>query len=788
MADDGYQAGSAYVQILPDFRTFHTKISDALKGEEGTFEKFGDDSGKLFVNGFSERVRVGFADLPHADIKADADTKDADAKLDEAARNRKSTITVKEIAEKGAKLGTFGVKDAAALGGIALGPQALGLGAVAAGTGVAAGASLAGLAAFGLLAKSEVTKVQASAKALATAEAQLNKATTSKQRTAALAAEAAAIKGLSPAEVQLGKDITGLTSAWGALGKAESPVIASALGPWVSAASSGMRLLHPLVNDTGIAVGYLGKEADAAIKSPFWDKFAGALGKTAESGIEGFGDALGHVADGLGHLFVDFAPDIQQLPKLIDGWSKSFDNWAKSYNKSGFEAFVDKTLSKQNMSVLKGDLADVTTILENTGKAGASFSPAALLGLSNILSILAKLSPGQIEAIAALYGATKVVGTAAKAVGAISTVVNGAKSILGSGSSASTPPITGSPAAGEAAGTEAGAEFDSQFGLTVTEGMPEVFAGIGGTLSGESFAAGDAAGASAAAGFASGIGEDLAGAAAVLPEAVTGVIGAAFFAGFAVGGSAGSGFGVGFAAASIVVGRAVGKTRGWVTGAGNGSGSWLVGSGYDAAAGWAQGYASGRALIAASVARTSGSVAAGVNSASPATEGAAITLANRFAAAFIRADDGLTDVLFGAGGHLMSGFLSGLESGFSRVESFVSGIAPWIAAHKGPISYDATLLVPHGQATMGGYYAGLLSGLRPVQDLISGIAPSIAGAAALPGVGRAVQPGAIQLQVSYGASGNALTSAIVTALRFDVAGKAGGDVQRHLGQGPVRVP
>lgn len=83
--------------------------------------------------------------------------------------------------------------------------------------------------------------------------------------------------------------------------------------------------------------------------------------------------------------------------------------------------------------------------------------------------------------------------------------------------------------------------------------------------------------------------------------------------------------------------------------------------------------------------------------------------------------DAIGDVgsmLWNAGKSIIEGFLHGLESAFDAVKNFVGGIADWISAHKGPISVDAKLLTPHGNAIMGGLLQGLQAGAPAVSSYL----------------------------------------------------------------------
>ena len=81
--------------------------------------------------------------------------------------------------------------------------------------------------------------------------------------------------------------------------------------------------------------------------------------------------------------------------------------------------------------------------------------------------------------------------------------------------------------------------------------------------------------------------------------------------------------------------------------------------------------------------------------------------------------------LFGAGQAIMDGFLGGLRSAWGAVTDFVSGIASWIAANKGPIEYDRRLLIPAGKAIMESLDEGLTNKFEAVKNTVSGMASEI---------------------------------------------------------------
>lgn len=85
--------------------------------------------------------------------------------------------------------------------------------------------------------------------------------------------------------------------------------------------------------------------------------------------------------------------------------------------------------------------------------------------------------------------------------------------------------------------------------------------------------------------------------------------------------------------------------------------------------------------------------------------------------------DDLWDIdLSAAGKAIIDGFLGGLKSSYEGVKDFIGGIGGWIADHKGPLTYDARLLIPAGNAIMGGLDESLQNSFKNVQRNIRSMA------------------------------------------------------------------
>lgn len=86
--------------------------------------------------------------------------------------------------------------------------------------------------------------------------------------------------------------------------------------------------------------------------------------------------------------------------------------------------------------------------------------------------------------------------------------------------------------------------------------------------------------------------------------------------------------------------------------------------------------------------------------------------------AIVNALGDLGGLLWNAGTSIISGFLGGLQSAFGGVMDFVSGVAGWIYENKGPLTYDAKLLVKNGNVIMEGLETGLREGFADVQRFV----------------------------------------------------------------------
>ena len=83
--------------------------------------------------------------------------------------------------------------------------------------------------------------------------------------------------------------------------------------------------------------------------------------------------------------------------------------------------------------------------------------------------------------------------------------------------------------------------------------------------------------------------------------------------------------------------------------------------------------------------------------------------------------------LFDIGKSIITGLLNGIKNAMNDVKNFVGNIAGDIMSWKGPLDYDLTILVPHGNAIMEGLTAGIQQGLlAKVKPALASVSATIA--------------------------------------------------------------
>jgi phage-related protein len=91
----------------------------------------------------------------------------------------------------------------------------------------------------------------------------------------------------------------------------------------------------------------------------------------------------------------------------------------------------------------------------------------------------------------------------------------------------------------------------------------------------------------------------------------------------------------------------------------------------------------------------------------------------------------LGSILYNAGRNVINGLIDGIRDSIPSLGSVLSGIAGFIASHKGPREKDLKLLVPAGMAIMQGLISGIQSMVpslnNQLQGVSAGIAPQVIG-------------------------------------------------------------
>ncbi|HET9968990.1 MAG TPA: NlpC/P60 family protein, partial [Streptosporangiaceae bacterium] len=294
-------------------------------------------------------------------------------------------------------------------------------GVVVAAGGLAAGfaAAGAGLGVFGAVAKSVFAEASKAATAYAAAQAKYASATTSKQRTAALAAEKAAFAGLSPPVKTLATELGSTQKMWKAFTDAAAPGVVGVISKGLGLLPKILASMKPFLAPVETALRGIIGQLNTGLSSAGFTSFIGAMAKNTGPAITKIATAIGNVVVGIGGILKAFLPTSQTMLSGIDKITKKFREWGTTLSShSGFQSLMAtfRTETPQAVAILK----NLGTVLVNVGKAMFGLSTfsnsrtllAALLPLSGILASLSQ-NQGLTRIVLYLVAAT----TAARKLG-----------------------------------------------------------------------------------------------------------------------------------------------------------------------------------------------------------------------------------------------------------------------------------------------------------------------------------------------------------------------------------
>jgi hypothetical protein len=617
------------------------------------------------------------------------------------------------------------------------------------------------------------------AMATAKTQAQRNTAYAAEQKgfAAARLAETQAISKayieMSPQQIALSKQLGNMATAWQNLKAAETPVVAGALQPWLKSVTDLTGKLSPIINAVAPVIGDLGTRIDTLVKSPEFAKFLNFVTGTGQATIGAAGGTAIDFIDALVTLLPKFTPLINGAVNGIAHLGPAVQAWANSKKTSD-----DIT---KFMDWFKANGPAVGQFLKNTGGALKALAPGLTAGgvtelklLSDFFGWVAKLPPGIAKPLAETAGALLILnklgvfsvgvklvglgstgggagaaaagaGAAGAAGGLWSRILPGVRLAGGAllatvaietvlkntpsgkpgsganwldnplGGSNPSNPVKGSKPNALSSWNQLGADianiWNSTWNNTITR-TAKGFHDIAGwfdtgrhwTADRTNLAGHDIVNwwnitwnntiTRTARGF-----HDIAG------WFNTGRHDTAAIT-LATGHDIAHYWDVTWSSTTGRAQRGAHDTAAWFDSLRHGTAAVLDGTRRDAAAAWN--------LIWVN---TTGRAQRGVSD----VTGWVRKLPGQVEGAF----KGAGTWLLGAGKDVIQGFWNGLTFTWGKVTAWISGLAGWIAKHKGPVSLDRTLLYPAGRALMEGLKVGLQHGFVDIKGIVTGAASDI---------------------------------------------------------------
>lgn len=216
------------------------------------------------------------------------------------------------------------------------------------------------------------------------------------------------------------------------------PVITNALG----LVKKLFGPLTPLIQKSSDALSGLEKAAAKALNpksvdGKFWADFFTKMSDAAPKAITGLGKSTGNIATGIAGVIKAFLPFVPTVVGGIQKATSAFATWGKGLSGSqGFKDFI--AYVQTNAPKIITIISNVGTVIGKLLQGAPSAGSGALDMLVSLTDWLARLSPGQLQAVAlgiagiwAAFKGWKIITTAVdgvkKGIQTASTIVEGSK-------------------------------------------------------------------------------------------------------------------------------------------------------------------------------------------------------------------------------------------------------------------------------------------------------------------------------------------------------------------------
>lgn len=272
---------------------------------------------------------------------------------------------------------------------------------LAAGVGGLAGAFTAagvGAASFSAVAVPSVSRIN---KALDEQEKALLKARRAAGETTPL------FNDLSKAEKALAKDIKSFTDEYEAWQRSLQPQVFPVIAQGLDLMRQGLQAATPLARSASGALLTLGKDAETALRGPFWQEFLDDVNTQIPVALTGLGRSFGNVVTGIAGILDAFLPFTPTIVGGVEQATRAFSEWGQNLEDNpGFKEFIEfvKREAPQVWELIK----NVAKALGNVAEAVGPLGVGAFAGLNLLAELVAGMDPGHIQAIALAIGAIKL--------------------------------------------------------------------------------------------------------------------------------------------------------------------------------------------------------------------------------------------------------------------------------------------------------------------------------------------------------------------------------------------